>query len=138
MSDYLFVYGTLMSSAHGIEMGADARRRLQQEARSLGAATIAGSLFDLGAYPALVDEAAGGERVTGEVFELETAAAVWPWLDAYESVEPDGTAPAEYARAQRPVRLTDGREVLAWVYLYRGSTRGRRRIAGGQWQPGAP
>ena len=36
------------------------------------------------------------------------------------------------------VRLTDGREVLAWVYLYRGNTRGRRRIAGGQWQPGAP
>ncbi len=65
MAQHLFVYGTLMSGA-GHRMGA----RLQREARLVGPARIKGRLYDLGAYPALVETGPADGDVHGEVFEL--------------------------------------------------------------------
>ena len=51
---HLFVYGTLRSGARDT-LGAAMRSRLSFETSSLGRAAMPGHLYDLGAYPGLVE-----------------------------------------------------------------------------------
>lgn len=125
MVQHLFVYGTLMSGA-GHPMGA----RLGREGRLVGAATIKGRLYDLGEYPALVGAGHGDNDVHGEAYVL-TSPALFDWLDAYEGIVPGREC--EYERVERTIRLEDGRELTAWVYLYRAPVSGRRLIESGRW-----
>jgi len=128
MAQHLFVYGTLMSGA-GHRMGA----RLQREARLVGLARIKGRLYDLGAYPALVETGPADGDVHGEVFELIDPSRSLRWLDAYEGIVPGREAHSEYARVERTVRLEDGRELTAWFYIYRAPVHGRPIIESGRW-----
>ena len=123
---FLFVYGTLMSTAASA-LGTGERVRLASVARNLGPATVHGRLYDLGGYPGLVD--APGALVEGEVVRL--AAGEFRWLDRYEGV---GADEAEYERGLRPARLAGGTLVSAWVYLYRGPTAGLMPIESGRWR----
>ena len=128
MAQHLFVYGTLMSGA-GHRMGA----RLQREARLVGPARIQGRLYDLGTYPGLVETGPADGEVHGEVFELIDPARSFRWLDAYEGIVPGREARSEYARVERLVRLEDGRELTAWVYIYQAPVHGRPVIESGRW-----
>jgi gamma-glutamylcyclotransferase (GGCT)/AIG2-like uncharacterized protein YtfP len=132
MQAHLFVYGTLMSTATGA-LGKGMRERLQREARLLGPATIRGRLYDLGRYPALVDSDGPAELVYGEVFALHAPHTSLAWLDRYEGIVPGRHGLNEYERVERPVRLESGQEFTAWVYLYRKSIAGARRIPAGRW-----
>jgi gamma-glutamylcyclotransferase (GGCT)/AIG2-like uncharacterized protein YtfP len=135
-SQYLFAYGTLMSVAEVARMGADQRARLKREGESLGPATIAGRLYDLGPYPALVSPLGGvSGRVYGEVFRLADAGASLAWLDAYEGIVEGAPEKSEYERALRTVRIASGDELAAWVYLYRRSVAEARRLVEGRWRP---
>jgi gamma-glutamylcyclotransferase (GGCT)/AIG2-like uncharacterized protein YtfP len=127
MTPHLFVYGTLLSSA-GHPMGA----RLRREARLVGQASLPGRLVDLGRYPGLIEAGDMKSRVHGEVYVLNSPAASLPWLDAYEGIRGDSQDGA-YERVERMVALASGRSLAAWVYLYRGSTRGRALVPGGRW-----
>lgn len=127
MNPHLFVYGTLMSHT-----GTEKARALAAEADSLGAATIAGTLFRITWYPGLVE---GAGTVHGEVFRLRDPAASLVWLDAYEGIVPAG-GPGhrnEYERLERQVRLASGQEITAWVYLYRADVSGCPPVADGRW-----
>jgi len=127
MSDLIFVYGTLMSHT-----GTPKAVQLAAEADSLGAATIAGTLYRISWYPGLGE---GAGTVHGEVFRLRAPAASLAWLDAYEGIVP-GDADRnrnEYERVQRPVMLADGRRLDAWVYLYRADVSGCSPVADGRW-----
>jgi len=127
---YLFVYGTLMSAGRD-DLGRPMRARLAEAGCSLGAATMRGRLYDLGAYPGLVDGADASDVVHGEVFELDDAAATFAWLDGYESIVPGDPDASEYARLIRSVVLASGGAIDAWVYLYlRSVERGLLRPAG--------
>jgi gamma-glutamylcyclotransferase (GGCT)/AIG2-like uncharacterized protein YtfP len=112
VSPYLFVYGTLMTRTRGL-LGAGERARLQREGENLGAATIAGRLIDLDAYPGLVEPAAPGDVVHGELFRLDRPVEVLSWLDSYEEVAPEPTPKEEYARVLMTVHLPSGEEVRA-------------------------
>lgn len=123
---YLFVYGTLMSTATGF-LGQTQRARLKGESEPVGPATVGGRLYDLGRYPGLVvtspASAAGrpagvqsvsgafsgaGARdvVFGEVVKLIDARRSLRWLDAYEGVYGDGgRAGDEYLRRPAEVWL---------------------------------
>lgn len=133
MAQHLFVYGTLMSGA-GHRMGA----RLGRESRLVGPGVIKGRLFDLGSYPALVETGPADGDVYGEVYALADPAASFRWLDAYEGIVPGREAQCDYARAERLVRLEDGGELTAWVYIYRAPVSGRRAIESGSWLPRTP
>ena len=64
MSQYLFVYGTLLPELAPAKMAkAVARLKL------VGTATIRGRLYDLGNYPGA--RLGGGGRIRGRVFEVE-------------------------------------------------------------------
>ncbi|MEO8651924.1 MAG: gamma-glutamylcyclotransferase family protein [Hyphomicrobiaceae bacterium] len=129
---YLFVYGTLMTRTRG-PLGASQRARLHREGTGLGAATIAGRLVALDAYPGLIEPAAPGDIVHGELFRLDQPVEVLSWLDSYEGVSPQPTAQGEYVRASTPARLATGEEFKAWVYRYCGATFGLPTIPSGRW-----
>jgi len=130
---YLFVYGTLMSRSGGAAIGGAERRALHAASRSLGEASVAGRLYDLGSYPALVSATDAGERCWGEVLTLDDPAAILALLDPYEGIDPARPEAGDYRRVVCPVRLRDGLEVAAWVYLYQGDVSGSPVIASGRW-----
>lgn len=115
----LFVYGTLKRGSAN-----PWSRRLWSQAVFLGAATVAGRLYDLGAFPALVETADGDSVVQGELAEL-AATQLLELLDAYEG--------PQYERVLRSARLEDGTEREAWVYVWRAPLGRARLIAGGRW-----
>jgi gamma-glutamylcyclotransferase (GGCT)/AIG2-like uncharacterized protein YtfP len=132
MHPYLFVYGTLMSTARSA-LGKGMRERLQREARLLGPASTQGRLYDLGRYPALVDSEDPADLVHGEVFALQEPGKSFAWLDKYEGIVPGQHGHNDYERVERPVRLASGEEIAAWVYFYRKSVVSVRRLASGRW-----
>ncbi|MGR9088885.1 MAG: gamma-glutamylcyclotransferase, partial [Gammaproteobacteria bacterium] len=52
-------------------------------------------------------------------------------LDRYEGIGPEFRMPHEYQRQQQPVRLDNGRSVMAWLYLYNRPTAGLEIIEAG-------
>lgn len=112
---HLFVYGTLRS-------GGGAAGQLRG-CRLVGPGSVAGTLYDLGDYPALV--LGGDGRVEGEVWRCP--AGVLPRLDEYE-----GVAEGLFGRAE-----VEAAGVRCWTYvagprLLPGLTP-ERRIASGSW-----
>ena len=135
MTNCLFVYGTLMRAASASSLGRHERARLEASGEWLGAATIAGRLYDLGRYPVLVAPRARHERVHGEVFRLHTPALIFRWLDIYEGIPPGMTRGAEYERVTATARLAAGDTIEAGVYLFAGNVAGLRRLPDGCWRP---
>jgi gamma-glutamylcyclotransferase (GGCT)/AIG2-like uncharacterized protein YtfP len=115
----LFVYGTLKRGFPN-----PWSRRLWAHAAFLGEASMPGRLVDLGAYPALLEPVSPGDFVHGEVAALRDASLLGA-LDLYEG--------PQYKRIVRRVRMYDGSEREAWVYLFRASPGRARIIPGGRW-----
>ena len=132
MTAHLFAYGTLMSAATG-RLGAAQRARLQREAHRLGAATLAGRVYDLGRYPGLCEPAGPSDIVHGEVFHLLDPAASLRWLDAYEGIVPGEHDHNQYVRLVRSATLASGGIVDAWVYLLTRMPADRQLIDSGRW-----
>jgi gamma-glutamylcyclotransferase (GGCT)/AIG2-like uncharacterized protein YtfP len=118
-TECLFVYGTLKRGFPN-----PWSRRLWSQARFAGEASLPGCLYDLGAYPAFVENGGQGDRVHGHMAELSSP-QVLAELDRYE-----GSA---YERVLRTVEMQDGERRQAWVYVFRAPLRGARRVAGGRW-----
>lgn len=133
VNGYLFVYGTLMPEVE-VAYGRPMRDRLLREARRLGPATSAGSLYDLGQYPGLVDHGSSLVPVHGELLLLADPGATLEWLDRYENIVP-GKATNEYARVERPVLPADADQpLLAWTYVYQWPVDGARLVTDGRWR----
>jgi gamma-glutamylcyclotransferase (GGCT)/AIG2-like uncharacterized protein YtfP len=120
MSDYLFAYGTLQPGLAPAEI-APAVEKL----RPMGEAFAYGKLYDLGAYPAAVFDAASAWIIYGTVYELPEDAEILRRLDAYEG--------PEYVRIEQLVTLTAGGVVSCWVYHFQGRPGEERFIESGRW-----
>ena len=107
----VFVYGTLKRG--------DCRHRYLAGSKFLGLATTETGyrLFHMGEYPAMVEDARGGQ-IEGELFEVSDAT-----LRVLDEVE--GVADVLYSR--RPVRLVNPVEG-AEAYIYHGSVVGKREL----------
>jgi gamma-glutamylcyclotransferase (GGCT)/AIG2-like uncharacterized protein YtfP len=128
-TDCLFVYGTLMiASMHPMAA------RLAGESRVVGPATVAGRLYDFGAYPGAVTSDNLDERVHGLVVRLTYPKRTLPWLDGYEGASTDDFEPRAYRRVVVPVRLLSGRRIDAWMYCYRGDLSRARRLPSGHYR----
>lgn len=117
----MFVYGTLRAG------GSNDIRRFRPQPVHVGDATMAGTLYDLGAYPGAV---LGGERVLrGEVYRITPE--VEGALDQLEGVTDDDSG--EYIKRER-VLVVGGRSVGCLVYEIQPVLVGARRvIASGDW-----
>jgi len=128
MGDLLFVYGTLKRrSRHPMA------KRLAQSARHVGAATIAGRLYNLGRFPGLKEPRSAHDQVAGDVYDLgENADRTLQEMDAYENAE--SPPPTPYERQQATVTLDDGSVMTVWVYWYRGAVVEANFIASGSFE----
>ena len=118
---HVFVYGTLRAG------GSNDITRFRPQPVRIGDATMAGTLYDLGAYPgALLD----GEGVLhGEVYRI--APEVEGSLDQLEGVTADDSG--EYIKRDRVVTIA-GRAVDCLVYEIQPALAvGRAVIASGDW-----
>jgi gamma-glutamylcyclotransferase (GGCT)/AIG2-like uncharacterized protein YtfP len=125
----LFVYGTLRQDSD-----ATMARFLRAQSDWLGAATLSGLLYDLGAYPGAVYVPEAATRVRGDLFWLHRAEWTLERLDAYEGMD-DPTNPTpqdEYVRKMVPV-LHRGELQMSWAYLYQLPTSGLRVIPSGDY-----
>ncbi len=109
----VFVYGTLR--------GGEVNHYLLETARYCGPHTTQPiyKMFSLGAYPAVVG--GGPDRIWGEVYQVD--ARTMSRLDGLEGY------PVAYKRKLIPTPWG-----MAWIYLYRESVQGRRRMPGGLWR----
>ena len=125
-----FVYGTLRAGQSNATLlrGAIARSR---------ATKLCGAqMFDLSAYPMIV-EAESQHEIWGELLEIEAAkyAAILQSLDRLESVDGDDpeNPDALYRRLKRFV-CVENESIEAWIYFGRESVARRGcLLAGGDW-----
>lgn len=118
--DHLFVYGTLLRA-----WGRPVARRLNMEARHLGAGAMSGKLYNMGYYPALVPSPDRRKLVHGEILRLLRPDKTFAWLDEYERSGPDEMTSHDYRRVLLPARLSDGRKCRAWAYIFDNPPQGR-------------
>lgn len=119
MSNFLFVYGTLKTSFDNNEA-----KRLRREATLIGEATIKGSLYNLGPYPAFLKDSK--DLVHGELFEVHHE-ETFQWLDRYEEV------PVLYLRREVKATIND-QKIKCQVYEYAGHVYAYDKIEGGNFQ----
>lgn len=122
----VFVYGTLRQGF--TNRGRDI---LDHHAEPIGPGETAGRLYDLGDFPALVED---GETapVRGEVYELTAdPERALERLDRYEGAH--GANPLPYERRARTVHLDEGRDVQAWVYVWTDDTGSAPQVPSGDW-----
>lgn len=118
---YVFVYGTLRAG------GSNDIARWTPAPRFVGAAEIAGVLYDLGAYPGA--RLGGTARLQGEVYRIE--AALESQLDRLEEVKPDDQG--EYLKREVRVQI-DSHAFDCLVYeIHHRRVVGRPVIASGDW-----
>ncbi|MDM0111961.1 gamma-glutamylcyclotransferase family protein [Variovorax sp. J22R133] len=118
---YVFVYGTLRAG------GSNDIARFSPAPERIGEGEIAGTLYDLGAYPGARLDGAG--RVRGEIYRIVPALEVQ--LDRLEEVLPNDEG--EYRK--RELRIDVGHESLnCLVYeIQLDRCAGKRVIKSGDW-----
>lgn len=121
MMPHVFVYGTLRRS------GRNDIARYRPSPMWVGEAHVAGTLYDLGAYPGIV--LAGERLVRGEVYAVEPA--VEAALDVLEEVADDDSG--EYIKRSVCVDV-EGLSIDCVVYeIHPSRIAGRRVIESGDW-----
>ncbi len=146
--EYLFVYGTLrpecqQHSQHLPKGGNIAHDALQQYGEALGQTIWQAQLFDLGRYPGAQASTETTDQVIGELFCLKNPQAALAILDEYEACRAEDPLPHEYERCEIQVYMRQQGPNHAnqaklwpnkvWVYEYRLSTIGHRRILTGDY-----
>ena len=130
MTDYLFVYGTLMSHSCSAHAAALAR-----SAQLVGPAVLQGRLFLVDRYPALVVSNRSDDQVHGEIYRIVDG-TVLTALDEYEECSPKFPEPTEYRRAKHVVQMPSGETFEAWVYIYNRATVGLKVLENGRFMNG--
>jgi len=133
----LFVYGTLRSD---LGYAAAEREQLTAIAERFGRAVVAGRLFDLGPYPAMLDPRPGASiaasPVVGELWQLRPGQTLEA-IDRYEGFGDGFSTPNEFIRVARPALPEAGVPTRAWVYLYNWPMIARaRQVVGGDLPSG--
>jgi gamma-glutamylcyclotransferase (GGCT)/AIG2-like uncharacterized protein YtfP len=123
-----FVYGTLLPGQPNYDLWSE------DIADQVPAIFPDGRLFDLGAYPMLLE--GEGSPVTGQMITIKHSeyAQVLLRLDTLEGYDPENPEASDYRRYNRVIHLVDGRALKAWVYLgKRSAVADAALIESGDW-----
>jgi len=124
-STLMFVYGTLRKDSRGQVLSPLCRDWI-----FISHGSIAGRLYDFGAYPGAVPSDDPEDRVRGELYRLPAPETMLPPIDRYEGCAPEDAPPHEFERRLVRVELEDGSAAEAWIYWYRPEPRGRLLASG--------
>jgi gamma-glutamylcyclotransferase (GGCT)/AIG2-like uncharacterized protein YtfP len=128
MTDYLFIYGTLMPSEADDEIAHIVRRL-----RRLGAAYVRGRLYNFGEYPGAVIDHSANTLVRGELVELPADKGILDALDKYEEFNPSKPQKSLFVRKKAKIKLASGRTVEGWIYVYNRNPGNAPLIRGGNY-----
>ena len=123
-SDYLFAYGTLIPGCEPPHMTSICSRM-----RLVGEGTAHGTLYDLGAFPGVVE---GDGMVRGAVLRVPPDA--WAAMDAYEGCPVPGGDDGLFRRILTRATLDTGESVDCWLYIYARDLRDARLVESGDWR----
>jgi len=125
VNNKFFMYGTLKVGG--------AYDRFDSIRESADKATIGGSIFNLGPFPAIKLDGHG--LVQGEVqtFKEEHLDRIMARLDEIESYIPEEPELSLYIRREVEATLYNKERVTAWVYEFRRPIPERHRIEEGIW-----
>jgi gamma-glutamylcyclotransferase (GGCT)/AIG2-like uncharacterized protein YtfP len=101
----VFVYGTLKKGGHFHEV--------LQDSRFIGEGAVEGQLYNLGAFPGLVQ---GEGEVKGELYELAAGVSL-ECLDHLEGFFTESPHKSLFVRKQRNIEV-GGETHLTWVYYF--------------------
>ena len=118
---HVFVYGTLRAG------GSNDIARFHPPPHLVGHAEIAGTLYDLGAYPGAT--LGGSGRLVGEVYRIDPGLELQ--LDQLEEVAPDDEG--EYLKREVPVQVGMQRLSCLVFEIHPGRIVGRPVIDSGDW-----
>ena len=127
----VFVYGTL-KEGRPLDRKAFADTRL-----SVTPATIVGSIFNLGPYPAI--KLKGKGVVQGEIheFDKKDVKEIVKIMDRIEGYNPKGDEKHNlYNRRVVTAKTKDGEKLEAYVYEYSNELKESMKIEDGLWEPG--
>jgi gamma-glutamylcyclotransferase (GGCT)/AIG2-like uncharacterized protein YtfP len=125
---YLFIYGSFLREAAPRTI-----RFLCKRLRTVAPATVAGTLYDVDGYPALLLEPSD-VPVHGEIVTVGSASA-WLRLDAYEGVDRLRAQRSTFRRVRTSATTNAGERVECWVYIYnRPLGDDARRVDCGCWR----
>jgi len=127
--DLLFVYGTLLPG-----IASPTLAQLLMRFTPLGPATMAGTLYDLGPYPAAVPDPQSDRQIRGELFGAPDDPSLLGILDHYEGHFPDRPAQSLFKRTKVNVIRADGQRVHAWAYLWNRPVENAPLIPGGDYR----
>jgi len=126
----VFVYGTLKE-------GRPLDRKVFADTRlSVIPATIVGSIFNLGPYPAI--KLKGSDLVQGEVHEFhkDDIKDIIKTMDMIEGYNPKREEKSNlYNRRVVTAKTKDGEEIEAYVYEYAREPKDSSKIDDGLWEP---
>lgn len=129
---HIFVYGTLLPG-----LAPPLIAEVVAQLRVVGPATVAGRLYDLGAYPGCAVDAECGRQVHGQLLELTDPAAQLERLDWYEGYAAHDDAGASlFVRVPCDATRPDGAMVRAWIYVYNRDLSRARAIESGRYRGG--
>lgn len=124
--EYLFVYGTLRKDTARHDL-------LQRFCEYIDIGTLQGRLYLIDNYPGVILSEDYPQQVRGEVYRIKNEGMLFAELDDYEECSSSFPQPHEYVRQQQTIKLTGGRHLTAWVYLYNRPTTGLKLIASGDF-----
>ena len=84
-------------------------------------------------YPGMIESSEITDKVFGEVYKISNSSKLIALLDDYEECSDKFPFPHEYIRKQRPVKLVNGAQVLAWVYLFNRDVSNLKAIKSGDY-----
>ena len=99
--DLVFFYGSLMRA-----FARTRSLRVERDLAFVGAGWVAGALYEVGIYPALVPDHSA--RVVGEVHQMSHPGRVLQVLDEYEGCRLESPETSLYLRRVPPVTLASG------------------------------
>jgi len=113
MSEYLFLYGTLLPDDVAGEV-----THIVRLFNQMGSAYVRGRLYDFGDYPGAILDPSSEMSIRGELVALPPNQTLIDELDKYEefdSLNPDASL---FIRKRTKVMLANGESLEAWIYVY--------------------
>ena len=126
MVDLIFFYGSLLRA-----FSRTRSLRVERDLALVGTGSVAGALYEVGIYPALVPDP--DARVVGEVHQMSHPGRVLEVLDEYEGCDLDAPEASLYLRKVTRVTLASGETVEAWAYFYNAPLGRAERIPSGDY-----
>ena len=90
-------------------------------------------MYEVRNYPGIILSDGPGDIVVGELYLLRAPEVSLKALDRYEGCGPGFSSNAEFIRRREKVKLSNSKELLAWIYLYNRPVGRLKPVSGGDY-----